>query len=122
MMKGAQCRAARALVGISTEKLAKLSGVDVAVIQAFELRICQPSSEAVHKLERALEYAGADFLPESGGLGVGVRLKCDGATTGHTGKRGRHRPPRPDYMALTGNCRTAAAPFQPKPASLCSTK
>lgn len=80
MMKGAQCRAARALVGISTEKLAKLSGVDVAVIQAFELRICQPSSEAVQKLERALEYAGADFLPESGGLGVGVRLKFDSAT------------------------------------------
>ena len=80
MMKGAQCRAARALVGISTEKRAKLSGVDVAVIQAFELRICQPSSEAVHKLERALEYAGADFLPESGGLGVGVRLKFDSAT------------------------------------------
>jgi Predicted transcription factor, homolog of eukaryotic MBF1 len=81
MIKGAQCRAARALVGISTEKLAKLANVDAAVVQAFELKIAQPSADIIRKLERALEYAGAVFLPEaSDGVGVGVRLKFDSAT------------------------------------------
>jgi Helix-turn-helix. len=81
MIKGAQCRAARALVDIPTEKLARLAGVDVAVIQAFELKIARPSADIIRKLAKALEYAGAVFLPETkDGEGVGVRLKFDSST------------------------------------------
>ena len=78
MIKGAQCRAARALVDISTVRLAQLANVDAMLVQNFELKISQPPADVISKLENALEYAGAVFLPETGeGVGVGVRLKFD---------------------------------------------
>lgn len=74
MITGPQCRAARALVEFSRERLAQFSGIDAAAIEAFERKLGEPPGETVAALRAALEKAGALFIPENGG-GVGVRLK-----------------------------------------------
>ncbi len=82
MITAAQCRAGRALVEISRETLAKLSAIDLPVIEAFEHRIEKPDQQTITRIQAALEMAGAVFLDESkDGGGVGVRLKFDGAST-----------------------------------------
>lgn len=73
----AQMKAARALVGISAEELAALSGLGVATIRRAELREGdEPMSEEVGDAVRAaLEKAGVRFLSASATGGLGVRLK-----------------------------------------------
>ena len=71
---GAQCRAARALVEWTREKLASNSDVDASVIEEFERQITIPSQDVCDTLQTTLENAGAVFIAENGG-GVGVRLK-----------------------------------------------
>jgi hypothetical protein len=83
MITAAQSRAGRALVEISREPLAKLSAIDLPVIEAFEHRVEKPDKQAITRNEAALEMAGAVSLDESKDRGgVGVRLKFDGASTG----------------------------------------
>ena len=74
MITGSQCRAARALTELTRERLASLSGVDSAAIEAFERKIALPDEAAIEMLQATLEAAGALFLAENGG-GIGVRLK-----------------------------------------------
>ena len=76
MITGAQCRAARALVEWTREKLASNSGVDALIIEEFERRISLPGEDVCHTLQIALENAGAVFIAENGG-GIGVRLKLN---------------------------------------------
>jgi hypothetical protein len=76
MITGAQCRAARALVEWTRDKLAGNSKVDSLVIEEFERRISIPDDETRNVLQTALEDAGAVFIEENGG-GVGVRLKLN---------------------------------------------
>lgn len=71
---GPQCRAARALVELPREHIARLSGVDVQVIADFETGRGDPDEAAKARLRAALEEGGAVFIAENGG-GVGVRLK-----------------------------------------------
>jgi len=74
MITGSQCRAARALTELTRDRLASLSGVESAVIEAFERRIELPDDAAIEMLQATLERAGALFIAENGG-GIGVRLK-----------------------------------------------
>ena len=76
MITGAQCRAARALVEWTREKLSSNSGVDALVIEEFERRIAFPDHDVCNRLQVALEAAGAFFIGENGG-GIGVRLKLN---------------------------------------------
>ncbi|WP_246681850.1 hypothetical protein [Mesorhizobium sp. B1-1-1] len=76
MITGAQCRAARALVEWTREKLAGNSGVDALVIEEFERRINLPDRDICDTLQTALESASAVFIAENGG-GIGVRLKLN---------------------------------------------
>ncbi|WP_318011320.1 XRE family transcriptional regulator [Mesorhizobium sp. ES1-4] len=76
MITGAQCRAARALVEWTREKLASNSGVDALIIEEFERRISLPGQDVCDTLQTALENAGAVFIAENGG-GIGVRLKLN---------------------------------------------
>ncbi|CDX39911.1 conserved hypothetical protein [Mesorhizobium plurifarium] len=76
MITGAQCRAARALVEWTREKLASNSGVDGLAIEEFERRITLPDQEICDTLQTTLEQAGAVFIAENGG-GIGVRLKLN---------------------------------------------
>jgi transcriptional regulator with XRE-family HTH domain len=74
MITGSQCRAARALVEVSRQLLATLSGVDEDTIARFERKLETPAAEVVSTLQTALEAAGALFL-EEGEHGLGVQLK-----------------------------------------------
>lgn len=77
---GPQCRAARALVEISRDRLAQLSEIDAATIEQFERKLGKPSDATIEALAEALEKAGAQFIPENGG-GAGVRLKFSRSET-----------------------------------------
>lgn len=74
MLTGPQCRAARALVEFSRDRLAQLSGIDATVIEHFERKIGTPTTEQKQALQDTLERVGAQFIWENGG-GLGVRLK-----------------------------------------------
>ena len=76
MITGAQCRAARALVEWTRDKLASNSGVAALAIEEFERKLDIPSQDVSDALQTALENAGAVFIAENGG-GVGVRLKLN---------------------------------------------
>jgi DNA-binding XRE family transcriptional regulator len=70
---GNQLRAARALVGISQTKLAKMAGVNANTISAMERCGAKPfksAFETVCSVTTALETAGCEFDRE----GVGVKL------------------------------------------------
>ena len=75
-LTGRQIRAARGLVGWTAVDLAAASQVGVATIRRSEVENgpvrMTPANAAT--LQRALEEAGIEFLPENGG-GVGVRLR-----------------------------------------------
>ena len=65
---GNQIRAARAYLRMSIKDLAEASGVSVATIQRAEVTDGQPSMTRANlaALERALEAAGVEFLPDGG--------------------------------------------------------
>jgi transcriptional regulator with XRE-family HTH domain len=73
-----QCRAGRALLGWTQEQLEAAtahSGVKVAkkTIADFEAGNRTPYERTLSDIQRALEDAGIQFIPENGG-GRGVRL------------------------------------------------
>ena len=71
-----QLRAARQLIRMTAEALAKVSGVGVATIRRFELMSGVPSGNArtVEALQKALEKAGIEFIGTPDDK-PGVRLK-----------------------------------------------
>lgn len=69
-----QCRAARALLGWSQDQLATASQVAKATIANFEAENRTPYDRTLADLQKALEAAGVEFIPQNGG-GAGVRLK-----------------------------------------------
>lgn len=74
MITGPICRAARAIVELSRQKLSAASGIDESVIEAFERKIATPPPGTVKRLQETLEEMGAVFIPEDT-RGAGVRLK-----------------------------------------------
>lgn len=74
MISPAQCRAARALLQWSRERLAAESGVHTNTVTSFELEQRQPIRANLAAIVGALEAAGVEFIPENGG-GAGVRLR-----------------------------------------------
>lgn len=73
-MTPSQCRAARALIGISQDDLAARSGVAKRTIASFESDTRAPYGRTVDAIRAALEQAGVQFIAENGG-GAGVRMK-----------------------------------------------
>jgi transcriptional regulator with XRE-family HTH domain len=71
-----QLRAARQLIRMTAEVLAKTSGVGVATIRRFELMSGVPSGNArtVEALQKTLEKAGIEFIGAPDDK-PGVRLK-----------------------------------------------
>jgi transcriptional regulator with XRE-family HTH domain len=71
-----QIRAARQLVRLTADQLAKASGVGVATIRRFELMKGVPSGNArlVESIQKALEIAGVEFIGSPDDR-PGVRLK-----------------------------------------------
>lgn len=76
MVTGAQIRMARAYLRWSVEQLHKAAGVGISTVQRMEKDDGVPSASAknLEAVQKALEAAGVEFIPENGG-GAGVRLK-----------------------------------------------
>lgn len=70
----AQCRAARALIDWSPDRLAVEAGLSIDQLEKFE-RGDGLDPELNRRVRRALEGGGASFLSERRGRGLGVRLK-----------------------------------------------
>ncbi|MBL4600755.1 MAG: transcriptional regulator [Rhizobiaceae bacterium] len=72
---GGQVRAARALLKISAETIAKSANIGIATVRRSEADdgpVTMTKANAL-ALQTALETAGIEFIAENGG-GVGVRL------------------------------------------------
>lgn len=76
MLNDKQCRAARAWLGWSQEKLAEKSQVSKRAIAGFELGTTVPQERTLRDLRDQFEKAGIEFLSE-GPIGVGIRQKLD---------------------------------------------
>lgn len=77
LITGRLIAAARGLIGVSQHDLADASGISVLTLAQFEASgsaALQPENDA-EAVSRALENFGAMFIPESDGMGAGVRLK-----------------------------------------------
>lgn len=73
MISDEQMRAARALLGWKQQELADKSGLSFATIQRMEsLGTGRSSAANVDAVQRVMEAAGIQFIPENGG-GAGVR-------------------------------------------------
>ena len=72
MLTSEQIRAARGLLRWSVRELAQRACVHIATVQRMER--CQGpvqgTVECLRKVQRALEAAGVEFLPDNGGPGV----------------------------------------------------
>jgi transcriptional regulator with XRE-family HTH domain len=74
MISPSQCRAARALLDWSQQKLAKESGVGNVTVRQLEGGIHEPRRATIQVVLQAFESAGVEFIEENG-VGVGVRLR-----------------------------------------------
>ena len=77
VISSAQCRAARALLGMTQGALAAAAGVSAIVIMRFE-KGSDPRASTVNAIERALINAGVILIDDGAaspaGKGLGVRL------------------------------------------------
>ena len=69
-----QCRAARAILGVTQQQLADEASVNKRTIMDFESGNRTPIPSTLSVLETALSAMGVEFIPENGG-GAGVRLR-----------------------------------------------
>lgn len=65
-MNGKQCRAARAILGITQQELADRSGVSMRSILSFERLDRVLINQNARAVREVLEQAGVEFIDESG--------------------------------------------------------
>jgi transcriptional regulator with XRE-family HTH domain len=76
VIEAAQIRAARGLLALSQAELAEMASLSVASVKRLETAAgVRGAAETIWKIQKALEAAGVEFIPEEGGKGPGVRLK-----------------------------------------------
>ncbi len=71
----AQCRGARAMLGMSQTELAGLASVSRQTVVDFERGARTPYPNNLNAIRGALEAAGVEFIESDGGR-IGVRLKA----------------------------------------------
>jgi len=72
-MSPAQCRAARAFLGLTQSQLAHAAGLGLSTVVDFEKERRQVSEEVVAAMSTALQQCGVRFIDESGWQGIRVR-------------------------------------------------
>jgi transcriptional regulator with XRE-family HTH domain len=73
-MTPAQCRAARALLGITQSQLARAAKLGLSTVVDFEKERRLVSDEAVKAIRTALQRAGIEFM-DGNGAGEGLLLR-----------------------------------------------
>jgi hypothetical protein len=73
-MTPAQCRAARALLGVTQPQLARAARLGLSTVVDFEKQRRSVSPEAIGAMKAALERSGIQFIIDNGG-GAGVRFR-----------------------------------------------
>jgi DNA-binding XRE family transcriptional regulator len=82
MITPEQIRGARAMLNMKQADLAKAADISAAALHSIERGAATPRAATSASIQRALEKAGVEFIPENGG-GAGVRFrKRKRATTG----------------------------------------
>jgi transcriptional regulator with XRE-family HTH domain len=74
LMTPAQCRAARALLGITQSQLARAAKLGLSTVVDFEKERRLVSEEAIKAIQTALQRAGIEFMDENG-VGEGLLLR-----------------------------------------------
>jgi transcriptional regulator with XRE-family HTH domain len=75
MLRAAQIRAARALLGWGQEQLSKAAGVGTATIRRIETsEDVKGNVSTLARIESAFKEVGIIFLDEDNSAGMGVRL------------------------------------------------
>lgn len=74
MLSPEQLRMARAALKLGVREVAELAEVTPFTISRFETGKGGLQSGTMTKIQKALESAGVEFIPENGG-GAGVRLR-----------------------------------------------
>ena len=69
-----QCRAGRALLGLTQPELGKAANLGLSTVVDFERTRRAVSEDAVAALKAALEALGVEFIAPVGAAGPGVRL------------------------------------------------
>ena len=78
MRYSSQIRSARALLGWSQDKLARLAGIGLTTLQRVEQNegLVKGNFSTILKIQKALEEAGISFMDnEAGEIGVHLRTK-----------------------------------------------
>lgn len=75
MITPAQCRASRALLGISQKQLAEAAGLSLRTLQGFEAGERALHSLALGAIDRILEAEGIILITETGWTGVKLRVQ-----------------------------------------------
>lgn len=74
VLRPAQCRAARALLGWSQQQLADRAGIKVLALRRFENERTDPRASTRDRIERALIDAGIE-LSENDAIGVSLKKR-----------------------------------------------
>jgi predicted transcriptional regulator len=74
MITPEQCRAARALLDWSQQKLAETAGVGIVTVRQLEAATHEPRRSTLSVIRFTFEKAGVEFIEENGG-GPGARLR-----------------------------------------------
>lgn len=77
ILLASQCRAARAMLGLSQKDLAQLAEVGSRTLADFETGTRSPHHRTLKAIRHTLEAAGILFIDEEGSLGPGVRLNSN---------------------------------------------
>lgn len=78
MISARQIKAARALLGWSQQDLADKAILSANAVKRLETGRTDPKMSTVLAIKSALETAGIEFQPATGGKGEGVRLATAG--------------------------------------------
>jgi hypothetical protein len=76
MIGPAQIRAARALLDVNQTTLSEWASISAATLKRIEgSSEIRGAADTLWKIQKALEAAGVEFIPEEDGKGAGVRFK-----------------------------------------------